>query len=93
MKYNSNIRNKAIRPYRNEGLQIGVVKMLNTVKEILGMEVVRVEGNNNLEIVEASAQYNKEMTVSVELLSGEETYYVTVLENDIWVAEGYFQAV
>ena len=66
--------------------------MLNTVKEILGFEVVKVEGNSNLEIIEASAVYNKEMTVSVETLE-DGTFYVTVLKNGTWEAEGYYQTV
>ena len=67
--------------------------MRNTISEILGFEVVEVEGNNDLEIIESSAVYNKEMTVSVETLEDETTYYVTVLQNDTWVAKGYYQAV
>ena len=46
-----------------------------------------------LEIIEASGQYNKEETISVEKLSDYETYYVMILENGDWCFEGYYKEV
>lgn len=72
--------------------------MRNTISEILGFEVESVQPEeiknfNNLEIVEASGQYNKEETISVEKLSDYETYYVMILENGDWCFEGYYKEV
>ncbi len=72
--------------------------MRNTISEILGFEVESVQAEeiqnfNNLEIVEASGQYNKEETISVEKLSDYETYYVMILENGDWCFEGYYKEV
>lgn len=68
--------------------------MKKTVEVILGFEVVEVsaETAGNLTLIENSAKYNKEMNVSVESLDDENTYYVTVLNNDTWEFEGYYQA-
>ena len=72
--------------------------MRNTISEILGFAVKSVQAEeiqnfNNLEIVEASGQYNKEETISVEKLSDYETYYVMILENGDWCFEGYYKEV
>ena len=72
--------------------------MENKISEILGFEVKSVQAEeiqnfNNLEIVEASGQYNKEETISVEKLSDYETYYVMILENGDWCFEGYYKEV
>mgnify|MGYP003403229941 FL=1 len=72
--------------------------MKNTISEILGFAVKSVQAEeiqnfNNLEIVEASGQYNKEETISVEKLSDYETYYVMILENGDWCFEGYYKEV
>ena len=67
------------------------------VEALLGFEVVKLteeedKGNVfDLEIVEASAIYNKEQTISIEILSDNETYYVMILKNGDWTFEGYFQ--
>ena len=72
--------------------------MENKISEILGFAVKSVQAEeiqnlNNLEIVEASGQYNKEETISVEKLSDYETYYVMILENGDWCFEGYYKEV
>ena len=72
--------------------------MENKISEILGFAVKSVQAEeiqnfNNLEIVEASGQYNKEETISVEKLSDYETYYVMILENGDWCFEGYYKAI
>ena len=72
--------------------------MENKISEILGFAVKSVQAEeiqnfNNLEIVEASGQYNKEETISVEKLSDYETYYVMILENGDWNFEGYYKEV
>ena len=72
--------------------------MENKISEILGFTVKSVQAEeiqnfNNLEIVEASGQYNKEETISVEKLSDYETYYVMILENGDWCFEGYYKEV
>ena len=72
--------------------------MENKISEILGFAVKSVQAEeiqnfNNLEIVEASGQYNKEETISVETLSDYETYYVMILENGDWCFEGYYKEV
>ena len=72
--------------------------MENKISEILGFAVKSVQAEeiqnfNNLEIVEASGQYNKEETISVEKLSDYETYYVMILENGEWCFEGYYKEV
>lgn len=72
--------------------------MRNTISKILGFEVESVQAEeiqnfNNLEIVEASGQYNKEETISVEKLSDNETYYVMIRENGDWCFEGYYKEV
>ena len=66
--------------------------MKKTVEAILGFEVVEVsEIAGNLNLIENSAKYNKEMNVSVESLD-ENCYYVTVLNDDTWIFEGgYYQ--
>lgn len=78
------------------------MKMEKLVGEILGKEVVRLGEHNSseqifdFEIVEGSAIYNQEETVSIERLNSselEEIYYVTVKVNDTWEIEGYYQAV
>ena len=71
---------------------------MTTISEILGFAVKSVQAEeiqnfNNLEIVEASGQYNKEETISVEKLSDYETYYVMILENGDWCFEGYYKEV
>jgi hypothetical protein len=75
-----------------------VIEMENKISEILGFAVKSVQAEeiqnfNNLEIVEASGQYNKEETISVEKLSDYETYYVMILENGDWCFEGYYKEV
>ena len=72
--------------------------MENKISEILGFAVKSVQAEeiqnfNNLEIIEASGQYNKEETISVEKLSDYETYYVMILENGDWCFEGYYKEV
>ena len=72
--------------------------MENKISKILGFAVKSVkaeeiENFNDLEIVEASGQYNKEETISVEKLSDYETYYVMILENGDWCFEGYYKEV
>ena len=72
--------------------------MENKISEILGfavksVQVEEIQSFNNLEIVEASGQYNKEETISVEKLSDYETYYVMILENGDWCFEGYYKEV
>lgn len=72
--------------------------MENKISEILGFAVKSVQAEeiqnfNNLEIIEASGQYNKDETISVEKLSDYETYYVMILENGDWNFEGYYQAI
>ena len=72
--------------------------MRNTISEILGFAVKSVQAEeiqnfNNLEIIEASGQYNKDETISVEKLSDYETYYVMILENGDWCFEGYYKEV
>ena len=72
--------------------------MENKISEILGFAVKSVQAEeiqnfNNLEIVEASGQYNKDETISVEKLSDYETYYVMILENGDWCFEGYYKEV
>ena len=72
--------------------------MENKISEILGfavksVQVEEIQNFNNLEIVEASGQYNKEETISVEKLSDYETYYVMILENGDWCFEGYYKEV
>ena len=72
--------------------------MENKISEILGFAVKSVQAEeiqnfNNLEIVEASGQYNKEETISVEKLSDYETYYAMILENGDWCFEGYYKEV
>ena len=72
--------------------------MENKISEILGFAVKSVQAEeiqnfNNLEIIEASGQYNKDETISVEKLSDYETYYVMILENGDWCFEGYYKEV
>ena len=72
--------------------------MENKISEILGFAVKSVQAEeiqnfNNLEIIEASGQYNKDETISVEKLSDYETYYVMILENGDWKFEGYYQEI
>ena len=70
--------------------------MENKVSEILGFAVKKVEADEvpmSLEIVEASGQYNKDETISVEKLSDYETYYVMIIKNEDWEFEGYYQEV
>lgn len=72
--------------------------MEKKISKILGFAVKSVkaeeiENFNDLEIVEASGQYNKEETISVEKLSDYETYYVMILENGDWCFEGYYKEV
>ena len=68
--------------------------MKKTVDTRLGFEAVEVssEDARDLELIENSAKYNKEMNVSVESLNDEKTYYVTVLNGDTWEFEGYYQS-
>ena len=75
-----------------------MIETENKISEILGFAVKSVQAEeiqnfNNLEIVEASGQYNKEETISVEKLSDYETYYVMILENGDWCFEGYYKEV
>ena len=63
------------------------MKMENKVSEILGFEVKRFEG-----ITEASGQYNKEETISVEKLE-DGLFYVMVIKNGDWEFEGYYEEV
>ena len=66
--------------------------MKKTVEAILGFEVVEVsEIAGNLNLIENSAKYNSLYDVSVESLDDENTYYVTVLNDDTWEFEGYYQ--
>ena len=70
--------------------------MENKVSEILGFAVKKIEKDEvkmGLEIVEASGQYNKEETISVEKLSDYETYYVMIIKNGDWEFEGYYKEV
>ena len=76
--------------------------MRNTISEILGFEVERLTAENSseqifdFEIVEGSAIYNQDETISVEKLDSselEDIYYVTIKVNGTWEMEGYYQAI
>ena len=67
--------------------------MKNKISEMLGIEVKEVEINEDLQIIEGSAIYNEEETISIEKLSDGETFYVTVKVNEFWEFEGYYQEV
>lgn len=78
------------------------ISEISEISEILGFAVKSVQAEeiqnfDDLEIVEASGQYDKEETISVETLSDYETYYetyyVTILENGDWYFEGYYKEV
>ena len=72
------------------------------LEEILGIELVRCTQDNTseqmfeLEIVEGSAIYNQDETISIEKLDSsdlEDIYYVTIKVNGTWEMEGYYQAI
>ena len=72
------------------------------VEALLGFEIERLTTENSseqifeLEIVEGSAIYNKDETISVEKLDSselEDIYYVTIKINGDWCFEGYYQAI
>ena len=76
--------------------------MENKISEILGFEVERLTAENSseqifdFEIVEGSAIYNQDETISVEKLDSselEDIYYVTIKVNGTWEMEGYYQAI
>ena len=76
--------------------------MRNTISEILGFEVERLTAENSseqifdFEIVEGSAIYNQDETISIEKLDSselEDIYYVTIKVNGTWEMEGYYQAI
>ena len=76
--------------------------MRNTISEILGFEVERLTAENSseqifdFEIVEGSAIYNQDETISIEKLDSselEDIYYVTIKVNGTWEIEGYYQAI
>lgn len=72
------------------------------IEALLGFEVVKLteeEDKGNvfeLEIVEGSAIYNQDETISIEKLDSselEDIYYVTIKINGTWEMEGYYQAI
>ena len=72
------------------------------VEALLGFEVERLTAENSseqifdFEIVEGSAIYNQDETISIEKLDSselEDIYYVTVKVNGTWEMEGYYQAI
>ena len=72
------------------------------VEALLGFEVERLTAENSseqmfeLEIVEGSAIYNQDETISIEKLDSselEDIYYVTIKVNGTWEMEGYYQAI
>ena len=76
--------------------------MENKISEILGFEVERLTAENSseqifdFEIVEGSAIYNQDETISIEKLDSselEDIYYVTIKLNGTWEMEGYYQAI
>ena len=76
--------------------------MENKISEILGFEVERLTAENSseqifdFEIVEGSAIYNQDETISIEKLDSsdlEDIYYVTIKVNGTWEMEGYYQAI
>ena len=76
--------------------------MENKISEILGFEVERLTAENSseqifdLEIIEGSAIYNQDETISIEKLDSselEDIYYVTIKVNGTWEMEGYYQAI
>ncbi|MGL4954128.1 MAG: hypothetical protein ACRC4Y_01450 [Cetobacterium sp.] len=55
------------------------------VEEVLGFEVVEIareEVSDDLKILEELTKYNKDETVSIEILNDETTYYVTRMDED-----------
>ena len=72
------------------------------LEAILGFEVERLTAENSseqifdFEIVEGSAIYNQDETISIEKLDSselEDIYYVTIKVNGTWEMEGYYQAI
>ena len=72
------------------------------LEAILGIELVRCTQDNTseqmfeLEIVEGSAIYNQDETISIEKLDSselEDIYYVAIKVNGTWEMEGYYQAI
>ena len=72
------------------------------VEALLGFEVERLTDENSseqifdFEIVEGSAIYNQDETISIEKLDSSELeniYYVTIKVNGTWEIEGYYQAI
>ncbi len=72
------------------------------VEALLGFEVERLTAENSseqifdFEIVEGSAIYNQDETISIEKLDSsdlEDIYYVTIKVNGTWEMEGYYQAI
>ena len=58
------------------------------------VEETREENLNKNEIVEASAVYNEEMTLSAEEIEGlYGVYYLTILKNGTWESLGYYEEV
>ena len=67
--------------------------MENKISKVWGIKVKEVEINEDLQIIEGSAIYNEDDTISIEKLSDDETYCVTVKVNGFWEFEGYYQEV
>ena len=72
------------------------------VEALLGFEIERLTAENSseqifdFEIVEGSAIYNQDETISIEKLDSpelEDIYYVTIKVNGTWEIEGYYQAI
>ncbi len=72
------------------------------VEALLGFEIERLTAENSseqifdFEIVEGSAIYNQDETISIEKLDSsdlEDIYYVTIKVNGTWEMEGYYQAI
>ena len=70
---------------------------IEEIKLVINGEVVeetREENLNENSIVEASAVYNEEMTLSAEKIEGiYEVYYLTINKNGTWEALGYYEEV
>ena len=70
---------------------------ISEVKLLINGEIVEETTEENLnknEIVEASAVYNEEMTLSAEKIEGlYGVYYLTILKNGTWESLGYYEEV
>ena len=68
---------------------------IEEIKLVVNGEVVeetREENLNENSIVEASAVYNEEMTLSAEEIEGlYGVYYLTILKNGTWESLGYYE--